>query len=52
MHGKINPQDPNFAIEMEEALKESDKLFILPEDFNCSEDYLPITIYQEAIKKA
>lgn len=36
---------------MEEALKESDKLFILPEVFNCSEDYLPLTIYQEAIKK-
>lgn len=30
---------------MEEALKESDKLFILPDEFNCSDEYLPITIY-------
>ena len=30
---------------MEEALKESDKLFILPEAFNCCEEYLPLTIY-------
>lgn len=30
---------------MEEALKESDKLFILPEIFNQNEDYLPITIF-------
>ena len=36
---------------MEEALKESDKLFILPDHFNCSDDYLPVTIYHEAIKK-
>lgn len=30
---------------MEEALKESDKLFILPDIFNCTDDYLPLTIY-------
>ncbi len=43
-NGRINPQDPNFAMGMERAFKLGSDNFIYPEIFDFTDEHLPSTI--------
>lgn len=50
-NGKVNAQDPNFAMGMEKVIKRGQENFVYPDSFKFTDEHLPQTILSQALFK-